>query len=362
MSYHYGVPPAHYSKYLTSPYSSGEYVQYAPQYDTTRKHTRKASYNLSPRVGGWYPPAGSPPPYWEPDIPYAAPQDETLSRRVRLKPPKQESDSTFPSSRNHTRSKSRKQNQPIYTPNHGVLVDGASTVPDPIDTLYVHGLAPRRSEPKHTSKPSTDTYFQSQSRSFSGSSTPDNLQGSSAQVFLTPELKNSTLIRQKPRRASPLPYRVPWIDIEVDGTFSTPTWTPAEEPSSPIEWSGSMTSAGSADEEMTNLEGWRSWDGRSWDGRSWNGGSLDELDRGGQSSRPRLAPMLSTFRLGRPFSRPESEPGGERSSVGSRPIIFISNTISEDRSGCPGSVMSDRLAFLGGTRGAPRTFDKGFRL
>lgn len=81
MSYHYGVPPSHYTKFYDpdSPYSSGEYVHYAA-YDNAPKrgHTRRASYNPSPKQGGYYSPAGSPPPWYEQD--YATPRKQVYEQ------------------------------------------------------------------------------------------------------------------------------------------------------------------------------------------------------------------------------------------------------------------------------------------
>ncbi|KAL2438282.1 hypothetical protein ABEF95_005810 [Exophiala dermatitidis] len=152
MSYHYGVPPAHYAKYTTSPYSSGEYVHYAPQYDTTpKKHARKASYNPSPRVGGWFSPAGSPPPYYEPRVQYAAPRDDVYVSEERAKSRNYESYGTLPRPKYHTRSTSRKQNQPIY-----IYDDQAEYAREPPTYIY---REPKPSKTKHMRKPSTDTYF-----------------------------------------------------------------------------------------------------------------------------------------------------------------------------------------------------------
>ena len=151
MAYHYSEPPPHYTKYYgnSSPYSSGEYVHYAPQYDTPRKHIRKASYNPSPRVGGWFSPAGSPPPYYDTNVQYVS-RDEIYVSEARVKNRKQESYSTFPSSRYHTRSSLRKQNQPVYIYNEDAEYAGM-----PPEYLY------REPKPKtkHARKPSTDTYF-----------------------------------------------------------------------------------------------------------------------------------------------------------------------------------------------------------
>ncbi|OCT44622.1 hypothetical protein CLCR_06014 [Cladophialophora carrionii] len=152
MSFHYGVPPSHYTKYYgsnTSPYSSGEYVHYAPQYDTPKKHARKTSYTPSPRVGGWYSPAGSPPPYYDANVQYV-PREEIYVSEARVKTRKQESYSTFPSSRYHTRSSSRKQNQPVYIYDEDAEYAGAQPT-------YVYREP--KTKPNHARKPSTDTYF-----------------------------------------------------------------------------------------------------------------------------------------------------------------------------------------------------------
>ncbi|KIW82092.1 hypothetical protein AYO20_00005 [Fonsecaea nubica] len=153
MSYHYGVPPSHYTKYYgtSSPYSSAEYVHYAPQYDSTpKKHARRTSYTPSPRVGGWYSPAGSPPPHHEPNVQYSAPRDDVYVSEARGKTRNQESYHTFPSSRYHTRSSSRKQNQPIYV--YDDEAEYARMQPN-----YVYREP--KSKTKHARKPSTDTYF-----------------------------------------------------------------------------------------------------------------------------------------------------------------------------------------------------------
>jgi hypothetical protein len=110
MSYHYGVPPAHYTRFGDSPYSSDEYVQYAA-YDTTPKrgHARRPSYNPSPKHGGYYSPAGASPPWYEQD--YATPRKQVYVSR-------DSSDRRYetyisPNTKVHYRTKSQ-QAQPIY--------------------------------------------------------------------------------------------------------------------------------------------------------------------------------------------------------------------------------------------------------
>ncbi|KIW11838.1 hypothetical protein PV08_09111 [Exophiala spinifera] len=151
MSYHYGVPPSHYTKYYgtSSPYHNAEYVHYAPQYETTpKRHSRKASYNPSPRVGGWFSPAGSPPPHEQ----YAEPRDDIYVSEVKDKVRKPEGYyNTFPTSRYHTRSASRKQNQPVY-----IYDDEAEDAG--MQPTYIY-REPPKPKTKHARKPSTDTYF-----------------------------------------------------------------------------------------------------------------------------------------------------------------------------------------------------------
>ncbi|KAK5201816.1 hypothetical protein LTR96_011828, partial [Exophiala xenobiotica] len=155
MRYHYGVPSPHYAKYYgaASPYSSGECDHHAPQYDTTpKKHVRTASYNPSPRFGGWFSPAGSQRPPYEAGVQYAAPRGDIYVSEATDKGRKPEGYfDTFPSSRYHTSSTSRKQNQPIY-----IYYDEAEYTG--LQPTYLC-REPPKSKPKHSRKPSTDTYF-----------------------------------------------------------------------------------------------------------------------------------------------------------------------------------------------------------
>jgi hypothetical protein len=111
MAYHYGAPPAHYTKFYDpeSPYSSNEYVYHAA-YDQTPKrsgHVRRTSY--SPREGGYYSPAGGSPPWYESQD-YATPRKNVYVST--------DNDGTrrrydFANTKYHTRTKSQ-QTQPIY--------------------------------------------------------------------------------------------------------------------------------------------------------------------------------------------------------------------------------------------------------
>jgi hypothetical protein len=176
MSYHYGVPPSHYTKFYDpdSPYSSGEYVHYAA-YDTPPKrgHTRRASYNPTPKQGGYYSPAGASPPWYQDD--YATPRKQVY---VSTDGSKRRYD--VPNTKYHYRTKSQ-QTQPVYVRDDGpgyaeprVIYRTPSTKQRPTkapadDYVYykqeqVYQEAPRRktttrrasttTKPTHKSKPS----------------------------------------------------------------------------------------------------------------------------------------------------------------------------------------------------------------
>ncbi len=118
MSYHWGVPPPqHYTKFYdsASPYDSGEYVHYAAydhQQTPVKRHSRKPSYNPSPKQGGWYSPAGDSPPYYDAHVEYAAPRKNVYvstqeERRTRY------DGYQHPNTKYHVRPE-RKQTQPIH--------------------------------------------------------------------------------------------------------------------------------------------------------------------------------------------------------------------------------------------------------
>lgn len=117
MAYHWNEPPpAHYSRFQdpASPYDSGEYVHYAAYQRTPQKgHSRKNSQNPTTKTGGWYAPAGSPPPYYGGDE-YFTPRKQQVyvsTREAKAERPRETY--TYPNTKYHTRSKSRQQTQPI---------------------------------------------------------------------------------------------------------------------------------------------------------------------------------------------------------------------------------------------------------
>lgn len=158
MSFHYSVPPSHYNKFYDSgyetgsPHSSGEYVHYVPyQYDYStpvKDHRRKTSHTpVSSRVGGWFSPAGSPPPGADRYSYNVSPSKEAYVSFERKRAPS----SIKPASKPQPRT-TRKPSQPVN------VYDG--------DDVYTrdHYVEERRpSRPTRTSthgkKPSTDSYF-----------------------------------------------------------------------------------------------------------------------------------------------------------------------------------------------------------
>lgn len=213
MSYHYGVPPAHYTRYYggeSSPYSSNEYVQYAPPYQTPpRKHTRNASYN-SPRVGGYYSPAGASPPFRD------SPRYDYVSEATG-KPRRSEGYQTFPSSRYHTRSSSRRQNQHIYVYND----DADYAEPQP--TYIVR--EPKSSWTKHTKKPSTDTkFYYGQGQGIDEQSRPTRPRRSSTAT------KPSPLPKAAASRTSRSATEADAIRAGIPAGYSYKNWDPAEKP------------------------------------------------------------------------------------------------------------------------------------
>ncbi|KIV86858.1 hypothetical protein PV11_02441 [Exophiala sideris] len=218
MSFHYGPPPQHYTKvYGTpSPYDRDEYVHYAPQYDATpRKHARKTSYNSSPRVGGWYSPAGAPPNYYEPNVQYPVPRDDIYVSEEKGRARRQENHyNTFPTSRYHTRSSSRKQNQPIYV--HDDEAEYADVPP-----TYIYREP--KTKPRHTRKPSTDTYF------YYGQAQIIDEQPKQARTR-----RSSTASRTSPKskqtRSSPKATEEDAIRAGIPSGYSIKHWDPTELP------------------------------------------------------------------------------------------------------------------------------------
>ena len=158
MSFHYGVPPTHYNKFYDSgyesqsPQSSGEYVHYMPyQYDYStpvKGHRRQASHTpRSSRVGGWFSPAGSPPPGGDRYVYNVSPTKEAYVSYER----KKATSSSKPTTKSQPRTV-RKPSQPVH------IYDGDDVYGrDHIVEDRIPARPPRPS--KHGKKPSTDSYF-----------------------------------------------------------------------------------------------------------------------------------------------------------------------------------------------------------
>ena len=144
MAFHYGPPPAHYQRFETSsPYDSGEYVQYFASQDTPvkRGHSRKNSY-ASPKVGGYYSPAGESPPYYDE---YATPRKQVYVSTTKANKAKR--DYYYPSDKYHDRVEPM-HSQPIHIYND----DAGYAEPH-----YVYRTPSKKQ--KRTGRPAADTAF-----------------------------------------------------------------------------------------------------------------------------------------------------------------------------------------------------------
>ena len=222
MSYHYGVPPTHYSKFYdsSSPHSSGEYVQYVPyQYDYTtpiKGHRRKQSHTpSSARVGGWFSPAGSPPPGADRHVYNVSPSKETYVSYEK----KRASASSKPAPRAQTRT-TRKSSQPVH------VYDGDDVY---VRDHYVEDREPLRSSrpSKHGKKPSTDSYF------YYGQEQIYEEQQPKAR---TRARRSSTTTKSTPRKER-VPASTTAVATEEDAVragipagYSIKNWDPSEEP------------------------------------------------------------------------------------------------------------------------------------
>lgn len=177
MNYNYSVPPSAYAKY----HNKDEYVHYKPQFETPpKRHTRKGSYTPSPKSGGWYEHVGSSPAR-EANIQYAAPRDDAYVSEAKGKTRKQEGRHTFP--RYHSRSSSRKQNQPVYIYDEDTEHAG-------VQPTYLYREP--TSKTKHARKPSTDTYFYyGQEQIIDEQSRRSRVRRSSSSAKTSPKSRNS---------------------------------------------------------------------------------------------------------------------------------------------------------------------------
>lgn len=221
MSYQYGVPPTHYQKFYdsSSPHSSGEYVHYEPRgynYSTPMKgHGRKASHQESPRAGGWYAPAGSPPPPY-PDAYgfYHTPQKDIHVSYDRRPPPAY----GMPA---NTRTP-RKPSQPIH-----IFGDDGVEYAEPLPR-YVHyepSPLPKSRTNKHGKKFSTDSYFYyNQGQVYEEQPKRSRARASSNTAKTTPKHKSSS------SRTIPQATEKDAIRAGIPAGYSYKNWDPTEKP------------------------------------------------------------------------------------------------------------------------------------
>lgn len=228
MSYHYGQPPQHYTKFYdsSSPHSSGEYVQYVPyQYDystPSKGHRRKTSHTpVTSRVGGWFSPAGSPPPGAD-------------RYGYNVSPSK---DAYVSYERKRATSSSKPQARTVRKPSQPVNVYDGDDVYDARDH-YVEDRVPipTKSTPKksttpskHGKKPSTDSYFYyGQEQIYEEQKQP--------RTTTTRVRRSSTTTKPSPRKDRPASKVAPVATEEdaaragIPAGYSIKNWDPTEEP------------------------------------------------------------------------------------------------------------------------------------
>lgn len=233
MSYHYGVPPPTYSKfYDSSPQSSGEYVQYVPyQYEYTtpvKGHRRKTSHTpVTSRVGGWFSPAGSPPPGADHYSYNVSPSKDAYVSYER----KRASSSAKPVPRPQPRTV-RKPSQPVH------VYEGDDVY---VRDHYVEERVPLPTKPtkqsKHGKKPSTDSYFyygqeqiydEQQQQQQKPRTTTTRVRRSSTTTKSTPRKERSS---DKPTQPPPpVATEEDAIRAGIPAGYSIKNWDPTEEP------------------------------------------------------------------------------------------------------------------------------------
>lgn len=228
MSYHYGVPPQHYTKFYdsSSPHSSGEYVQYVPyQYDYStpiKGHRRKTSHTpVTSRVGGWFSPAGSPPPGADRYGYNVSPSKDAYVSYER----KRAASSSKPQPRTV-----RKPSQPVnvydgddvYLPDHYV----EERVPLPTKSTPTKSSRPTS---KHGKKPSTDSYFYyGQEQIYEEQKKP--------RTTTTRVRRSSTTTKSSPRKdrsstkVTPVATEEDAARAGIPAGYSIKNWDPTEEP------------------------------------------------------------------------------------------------------------------------------------
>lgn len=224
MSFHYGVPPTHYTKFYdsgyetSSPQSSGEYVHYIPhQYDYAtpiKGHRRKTSHTpVTSREGGWFSPAGSPPPGAHRYEYNVSPSKETTFVSYTRKRASSSANTPQPRS-------ARKQSQPVHIYHHDDDVYER-------DEFVAYHASPTTTRVRgHGKRPSTDSYFRSQQ---------DRIYEDEAKPR-TRIRRSSTTTKSSPRKertaAKPAAIATPEDAARagIPAGYSIKNWDPAEEP------------------------------------------------------------------------------------------------------------------------------------
>jgi len=227
MSYHYGIPPSHYNKFYdsgyetSSPQSSGEYVHYVPhQYDYTtpvKTHRRKASHTpVASRVGGWFSPAGSPPPGADRYPFNVSPSKETTYVSYERKRGSSSATRPYPRS-------TRKPSQPVN------VYDGDDVYAG--DHYVEERVPPRASRTsRHGKKPSTNSYFYfGQEQIYEEQSKPRTRVRRSSTTTKSSPRKERTAPNAAPK-AAPVATAEDAARAGIPAGYSIKNWDPAEEP------------------------------------------------------------------------------------------------------------------------------------
>lgn len=215
MSYHYGYPPTHYGTY--SPHTSDEHVHYVPAYEDrtpTKGHGRRPSHQPSPRAGGWFSPADSP-PHAKHDR-YYAHASSGKSTYVTYKTRRPMSSHTTPS---------KPTTRPIPRPSQSAQVyeeedfhAGPRIINREPDTAY---------RPRRAHRPTTDSYFSyDEEHIHRSTSEPQRRSRSGTATQSTTPSSKSSQSAHTPRKATPqdaAAYGIPQ-------GYSIKHWDPDEEP------------------------------------------------------------------------------------------------------------------------------------
>ena len=193
-------------------------MPYQYDYSTPVKgHRRQASHTpRSSRVGGWFSPAGSPPPGGDRYVYNVSPTKEAYVSYER----KRATSSSKPTTKSQPRTV-RKPSQPVH------IYDGDDVYGR--DHIVEDRIPTRSSRPsKHGKKPSTDSYFYFGQEQIYEEQQP--------QTRTTRTRRSSTTTKPSPRREKPAPKPTPIATREdaaragIPEGYSIKNWDPSEEP------------------------------------------------------------------------------------------------------------------------------------